>query len=91
METNKTLELWTTIKLAVEALEKDMEKNAVKHNCSAGVRVREGVRGIAKLCREVSRETLAADKATRTARAETPAAQERASARKAKAAASPTA
>lgn len=83
METT-TLEIWAEVKQAVADLEKDMQKNGVKHNCSAGVRVRHGVRDIGKLLKSLSKTSLESDKATKVSRSETPEAQARAAARKAK-------
>jgi hypothetical protein len=60
---DKVLELWTEVKVLAESLEKDMGKNAVKHNVSAGVRVRKGLRDLKRQVSALLRETLAADKA----------------------------
>lgn len=67
-ETGTTLELWSQVKVAVADLEKDIQKNGVKQNCSAGIRVRHGARDLAKLCKTLARACLDADKKTKEAR-----------------------
>ena len=71
---SKVLELWTALCLEVQRLEKDVSKNVQKRNCSAGVRVRKGVRGLKKLCAQLVAETQVADKAVKADRATTRAA-----------------
>lgn len=61
-------ELWSAVKLEVEGLEKDVAKNDSKHNVAAGVRVRKGLKRLAKLAKEMSKATRAADAATKAAR-----------------------
>ena len=64
-------ELWAEVKLTVESLEKDMTRNVDKHNVSAGVRVRKGVRKLRALGAELIRTTTSLDKSvTETRRAE---------------------
>lgn len=68
MSRDKVLELWVELRASVEGLEKDMQKNATKHNVSAGVRVRKGLRSLRKVAAVLLKETLAADKHTVAAR-----------------------
>jgi hypothetical protein len=63
MSDSKVLDVWTEMKVLVESLEKDMGKNAVKHNVSAGVRVRKGLRLLKRHASTLLRESLVADKA----------------------------
>lgn len=58
---SKVLALWTEICLSVAELQRDLEKNAMKHNVSAGVRVRKGLRAIRKQAALLLKETLNAD------------------------------
>lgn len=67
-ETSTVLAKWEELKTLVADLEKDVTKNAEKHNCSAGTRVRVSVRALVKLAKSLSRELLAADKAVKAAR-----------------------
>lgn len=75
---SKVLDSWTAFCLEVQALEKDVNKNVQKRNCSAGVRVRKGLRALKKHLSALVAETQVADKAVR---------EERKAAAKAKAAA----
>jgi hypothetical protein len=59
---------WEELKSLVTELEKDVAKNAEKHNCSAGTRVRVSMRALVKLAKSLSRELLEADKAVKAAR-----------------------
>jgi hypothetical protein len=59
---SKVLSLWTQLCQEVSDLQKDLEKNALKHNVSAGVRVRKGLRDIRKQAAFLLKETLEADK-----------------------------
>ena len=59
---SKVLLLWTQLCQEVSELQKDLEKNALKHNVSAGVRVRKGLREIRKQAALLLKETLDADK-----------------------------
>lgn len=61
---SKVLALWTELCQSVAELQKDVEKNAGKHNVSAGVRVRKGLRDIRKQAALILKETLNADKST---------------------------
>lgn len=61
--------VWEEVKKLVAETDVDVQKNSVKHNCSAGVRVRHGARALAKLCRELTKATLEADKAVKESRA----------------------
>lgn len=61
---DRVLELWSELRAGVEGLEKDVQKNAVKSNVSAGVRVRKGLRALRKQASVLLKETLAADKST---------------------------
>jgi hypothetical protein len=64
MSDSKVLALWTELCQSVSDLQKDVEKNALKHNVSAGVRVRKGLRAIRKQAALLLKETLGADKGT---------------------------
>jgi hypothetical protein len=59
---SRVLVLWDSLCREVSDLEKDMNKNAVKHNVSAGVRVRKGLREIRKQAALILKESLDADK-----------------------------
>lgn len=59
---SKVLALWTQLCQEVSVLQKDLEKNALKHNVSAGVRVRRGLREIRKQAASLLKETLESDK-----------------------------
>lgn len=59
---SKVLALWTQLCSEVSELQKDLEKNALKHNVSAGVRVRKGLREIRKHAALLLKETLGEDK-----------------------------
>jgi hypothetical protein len=64
MSDSKVLALWTELCQSVSELQKDLEKNALKHNVSAGVRVRKGLRAIRKQAALLLKETLSADQGT---------------------------
>ncbi len=60
---NGTLEnSWTEVKTLVELLDKDVQKN-LSGNLSAGVRVRKGLRELARELRAVVKQTLETDRA----------------------------
>lgn len=59
----KVLSAWAEVKVLVESLEKDMNKNTAKQNISAGVRVRKGLRLLKRHATALLRESLEADKA----------------------------
>lgn len=59
---SKVLSLWTELCREVTDLQKDIEKNAAKHNVSAGIRVRKGLREIRKQAALLLKESLEADK-----------------------------
>lgn len=61
---SKVLALWTELCQGVSELQKDLEKNALKHNVSAGVRVRKGLRALRNQASLILKETLASDKGT---------------------------
>lgn len=61
--------VWAEVKKLVEETDTDIVKNTAKHNCSAGVRVRHSARALAKLCRELVKATLVADKTVKEERA----------------------
>ena len=61
---SKVLALWTELCQNVAELQKDLEKNALKHNVSAGVRVRKGLRSLRKQAFLILKETLVSDKGT---------------------------
>lgn len=61
---SKVLALWTELCQSVTELQRDLEKNAMKHNVSAGVRVRKGLRAIRKQAAMLLKETLGSDKGT---------------------------
>lgn len=60
-EENKTLELWTELKTVVEEIDEQVYKNAERHNISAGIRVRKGMRVLRKLCQVLAKTSLEAD------------------------------
>lgn len=62
MNDSKVLDMWAEVKVLVESLERDMGKNAVKGNVSAGVRVRKGLRLLRRQVSGLLRESLVADK-----------------------------
>ena len=66
--TSPVLGLWTQFKASVEELEKEVLKNAVKHNASAGVRVRKQLRALKKQAGEIVKLTTEEDKALKAAR-----------------------
>lgn len=78
-DTKTPAELWEQMKTTFEDLGKDVAKNLEKHNVSAGVRVRKGVRSLRAAAAAFLKATVEADKATResrkskTAESETPA------------------
>lgn len=59
---SKVLGLWAELCREVSDLQRDIEKNSVKHNVSAGVRVRKGLREIRKHAALLLKESLEADK-----------------------------
>lgn len=65
---SKVLALWTELCQQVAELQRDLEKNTLKHNVSAGVRVRKGLRSLRKQAFLILKETLASDKGTVEAR-----------------------
>lgn len=58
----KVKELWAEIKLLVESLEKDLDKNLNKGNSAAGRRVRANLRDLKKQATELIRDLVALDK-----------------------------
>ncbi len=68
MSDSKVLNVWTEMKVLMESLERDMDKNAVRNNVSAGVRVRKGLRLLKRHASALLRESLAADKTVVKAR-----------------------
>ena len=58
-------EKWEAIKVIVESLELDVQKNA-NGNASAGVRARKGLRLLKKEAAELVKITIEADKASKT-------------------------
>lgn len=58
----KVKELWAEIKLLVESLEKDLDKNLNKGNSAAGRRVRASLRDLKKKATELIRDLVALDK-----------------------------
>jgi hypothetical protein len=63
MDENRALELWAELKKMVENMEKDVLKNGTKHNVSAGIRVRAGLRAVRRAAVEMGKVSLVADKA----------------------------
>lgn len=63
-EHSKVLVLWTELCQGVSELQKDLEKNALKQNVSAGIRVRKGLRALRSQASMILKETLAFDKET---------------------------
>lgn len=61
-DSKSVAELWAEVKLTVEGLERDVTRNVDKHNVSAGVRVRKGVRKLRALGAELIRSTTRLDK-----------------------------
>ncbi len=59
---SRVLGLWTQLCQEVAELQKDLEKNALKRNVSAGVRVRKGLREIRKQAALLLKESLGVDK-----------------------------
>lgn len=59
---SRVLALWTQLCQEVAELQKDLEKNALKRNVSAGVRVRKGLREIRKQAALLLKESLGVDK-----------------------------
>jgi hypothetical protein len=59
---SKVLSLWTQLCQEVSDLQRDFEKNALKNNVSAGVRVRKGLREIRKQAALLLKESFEADK-----------------------------
>jgi len=62
MSTNALLGQWEELKVLVESLESDVQKNATKKNKSAGVRVRKGLRLVKKQATDLVKATLEYDK-----------------------------
>jgi hypothetical protein len=62
MSSNTLLGQWEELKVLVESLESDVQKNAVKGNKSAGVRVRKGLRLVKKQATDLVKATLEYDK-----------------------------
>jgi hypothetical protein len=60
---SKVFALWTELCQEVADLQKDVEKNTLKRNVSAGVRVRKGLREIRKQAALLLKESLGADQA----------------------------
>lgn len=58
----KVKELWAEVKLLVESLEKDLDKNLNKGNSAAGRRVRANLRVLKKQATELIRDLVALDK-----------------------------
>lgn len=58
---SKVLALWAELVAGVNELQKDVDKNALKNNVSAGVRVRKGLRTLRKQAAALLKETLGAD------------------------------
>jgi hypothetical protein len=65
---SKVYALWAQLCQEVSDLQKDLEKNALKNNVSAGVRVRKGLRMIRKQAAVLLKESLQADQSTIEAR-----------------------
>ena len=55
-------ELWADLKLLVESMEKDLDKNLIKGNTAAGRRVRTDLRDLKKKAAELIREMVALSK-----------------------------
>jgi hypothetical protein len=66
---SKVAKLWEAMEASIADLQKDLHKNAVKHNVSAGVRLRAGLRDVRTQISAIIKETLEADKAVTAARA----------------------
>ncbi len=54
---------WNELKKEIESLEEDLTKNLVKHNASAGVRARKGLRSLSKKLAALVKQSLAVSKA----------------------------
>jgi hypothetical protein len=54
--------MWDEFLISVENLKKDVSKNLEKHNVSAGIRVRKGLRALRKQALVLIKETLSVDK-----------------------------
>ena len=67
---SKVAVLWKAMEQSLADLQKDLAKNTVKHNVSAGVRLRAGLRDVRKQISEIIKETLEADKAVTQFRAD---------------------
>lgn len=61
-------EVWEALKETLVEVGKDVERNVEKHNVSAGVRVRKGMRQMRTLATELIRSTVVEDKELTTAR-----------------------
>ncbi|TXH11654.1 MAG: hypothetical protein E6R04_00990 [Spirochaetes bacterium] len=66
---SKVAEMWGKMEEHLALLQKDLQKNTVKHNVSAGVRLRAGLREVRTQISAIIKETLEADKAVTEARA----------------------
>lgn len=55
-------ELWAELRLCVESMEKDLDKNLAKGNSAAGRRVRSQLRDLKKKSSELIRELVKLDK-----------------------------
>jgi len=58
-------ELWAELRLSVESMEKDLEKNLVKQNSAAGRRVRSDLRDLKEQASKLIRELVVLDKSHR--------------------------
>jgi hypothetical protein len=67
--TSKVAELWKALGDSLQSLQKDLAKNTVKRNVSAGVRLRKGLRDVRRQVSEIIKETLQADKSVTESRA----------------------
>lgn len=61
---SKVSSLWQEMKVMMESMEKDIEKNSSKHNVSAGLRVRKTLKLLKKHCAALAKEMIALDKST---------------------------
>jgi len=61
-DSNTLLGHWEELKVLVESLEGDVQKNLVRGNKSAGVRVRKGLRLVKKQATDLVKATLEHDK-----------------------------
>lgn len=58
-------ELWADLRLCVESMEKDLDKNLHKGNSAAGRRVRAQLRDLKKKSAELIRELVKLDKSNK--------------------------